>query len=382
MKIVYCIPSLHNSGGMERVLSQKANYLADKSGYDITIITSNLKGRKPFYSLSEKIKLYDLDIDYEAIMQKPLIKRISERLKAKKIHKQRLSQILNQLKADITISMFTHEMSFLPDIKDGSKKILELHFSKKFRKLDASSNGKPLLFRLINNFLDKKDRKSIKKYDKFVVLTQKDADDWGKEYSNINVIPNPVAFIPEIKAFNSIQNRILAVGRFCPQKGFDMLIDIWNLLPPNLKNQWHLDIIGDGPDKQNIQKKIDRLNLNDSVSLKERSTKITEEYKTHSILCFPSRYEGFPLALLEGMSFGLVPIAFDCPCGPSEIIQNEESGYLIKPFNIVDFASRLEYLMNNTTLINEMSCKASSFIHENFNEEKIMNKWINIFNNI
>lgn len=381
MKIVYCIPSLHNSGGMERVLSQKANYFAENFDYEVHIVTSSQKNRTPFYPLSTKVMVHDISVDYEEMLTMPLIKRISKRIQAKKVHKKKLEAFLKDIKPDITVSMFTHEMSFLPKINDGSKKILELHFSKNFRILDAKSNGRSAILKNFNKILDFFDRKSIKKYDRFVVLTHKDASDWGDNNRNIEVIPNPTAFSVKERIPDN-NKKVLAVGRHCPQKGFDLLVDIWNALPVNLKNDWYLDIVGNGPCKDELQCKIDNLGLSKSISLIPQTNDIEKEYLNHRIFCFPSRYEGFPLALMEAMSFSIPPVAFDCPCGPADMIINGQNGFLIEPGNIGDFTEKLRYLMENDSLYSHMALAASSHIKSNFSEDKVMKKWQDLFETI
>lgn len=382
MRIVYCIPSLHNSGGMERVLTQKANYLADKAGYEVIIITSNQKDRNNFYRLSPNVKRFDLDIDYEKIKESPLYRRIPARIKAKSTHKEKLSRLLFELKPDICISMFTHEMTFLPKIKDGSKKILELHFSKNFRKLDALSNGAPLYLRIINNILDYIDRKSIKKYDKFVVLSHQDAKDWGKKYKNLAVIPNPVAFLPPPPhnyAINIQQKKVLAVGRLCRQKGFDLLIKIWSQLPEELQKEWHLDIIGKGPEHESMNILISELGLENSVTLKGHTENIEKEYESHDIFCFTSRYEGFGLALAEAMAYSMACISFDCQCGPSDLIEDNYNGFLVKSFDTKKFLFELISLMKGSDLREKLGINAYKFISDNLSESNILTTWINLF---
>lgn len=381
MKIVYCIPSLYNSGGMERVLTQKANYFVEKFNYEVHIITSSQKDRAPFYNLSDKIRVHDINIDYENILKLPVGKRIVSRIKAKKLHKKRLSEILFKLKPDITVSMFTHETSFLPNINDGSKKIIELHFSKNFRKLDAKSNGRSRIIKFLNCFQNLFEHRSVKKYDKFVVLTEKDALAWGSHYSNIKVISNPSAF-PVSNSIPPVEKRVLAVGRHCPQKGFDMLVDIWKLLPDHLKNDWHLDIFGDGPQKELLHKKIKKENLQDSIFLFPPTSDIKKEYLSHRIFCFPSRYEGFPLALMEAMSFSLPSIAFDCPCGPSDLIIDGQNGFLIAQNDLYSFAEKLSLLMENEEIYNNLSSSASYHIKSNFSEDRIMSKWQILFESL
>lgn len=366
---------------MERVLTQKANYLADKAGFDVYIVTTSQKDRSTFYSLSPKVGTIDLDIDYEGMMSLPIHKRIISRIKAKKTHRQKLEKVLSEIKPDITISMFTHEMSFLPDIKDGSKKILELHFSKNFRKLDAKSNHQSKLILIVNCILDHSDRRAIKKYDRFVVLSHRDAEDWGRNYKNLSVISNPTAFdVPETHL--SENKRILAVGRICPQKGFDMLIDAWNLIPDKIRNNWHIDIFGTGPDKDKLLEKIESYGLRNSIAILSPTSSIQVEYASHSIFCFPSRYEGFGLSLMEAMSFGCAPIAFDCPCGPSELIPNDSVGCLIKMGEINLFAEKLEYVMTHPEDRKTLGYNAASHIRNNFSEAVIMKSWIKLFKDV
>lgn len=382
MKVVYCIPGTFNSGGMERVLAQKANYLADILEWDVTIITSSQKERQPFYYYSSRIRMIDLGINYDDIQALPIAKRIFQRIKANKLHKQKLKNALLNLKPDFTISMFTHEMSFLYKIKDGSKKILELHFSKDFRHLDAISNSRPMLFRYINRIIDISNHRDINRYDKFVVLTHRDAQDWGSHYKNIQVISNPCSYSPSEKTDSNCK-KVLAIGRLCSQKGFDILVDAWNLLPKELKSTWHLDIVGSGPDKQIIKNRISEYNLDEFISVTPARKDVENLYLSHSIFCFPSRYEGFGLALLEAMSFGLAPIANNCPCGPSEIIENGVNGFLIEKIDSpIDFSDKLQILMQNYGLRNEMGSKSQNLISTKFSTEAIMSQWVKLFNEL
>lgn len=378
MRITYCIPSLYNSGGMERVLTRKANYLADIMDWEVTIITSNQNNRPPFYDISPRVRTIDLGIDYEAIMRQTLFKRIRSRLKAKKAHKKKLTATLLQLKPDICVSMFTHEMTFLPTIKDGSKKVLELHFSKSFRYLDAQSNNTPSLLRLINSFLDWNDRRHIRKYDRFVVLSNRDAADWGKKYSNMTVISNPSTFVAT-DTMKEDSRKVLAVGRLCAQKGFDMLIDAWGMLPEATRAGWSLDIVGSGPDRSKLQDKIEANRVGGSVSILPPTRDVKELYRNHSIFCFPSRYEGFGLSLMEAMSFGTASIAFDCPCGPSEMIIDGVNGILVKPGDISGFSGALQRMMSDARMRSSMGLRGAQSIKENFSEEVIMKKWLDLF---
>lgn len=383
MKIVYCIPSLHNSGGMERVLTVKANYLAEVHGWDVTIVTTSQKGGKMFYTLNPNVKHIDLDIDYESIMQMPMHKRIMARIKAKPLHRKRLTEVLFNERPDVTVSMFTHEMFFLPDIDDGSKKVLELHFSKQFRKLDAISNNAGRIKRAINAVLDWTDRRKISNYDKFIVLSHQDAEDWKSVVNNVGVISNPASFSPsENDRVDYSAQKVLAIGRLCPQKGFDILINAWSLIPSEVRGGWSLDIVGSGPDYDKLLKQIKEKNLEKEIKILPPVKNVQELYLSHSIFCFPSRYEGFGLTLMEAMSFGLACVACDCPCGPRELIYNEQAGFLVARESSKEVSSALTKLMASENLRRSIGEVAKRSIQERFSLKAIMEKWHTLFSNL
>lgn len=380
MKIVYCIPSLHNSGGMERVLTVKANYLTDVFGWEIVIVTTSQKNRPPFYTLSPKVKHIDLGIDYEAIMAMPLHKRILARLKASPEHQKKLSNLLLRERPDITVSMFTHEMSFLPDIEDGSRKVLELHFSKSFRTLDAISNNASRLIRTINSLLDRRERKQIGKYDKFVVLSHQDAEDWRSDVDNVSVISNPASFAPlESECTDYSAKKALAIGRLCPQKGFDLLIEAWSKIPSDSRDGWTLDIVGWGPDINKLEEQIAKHGLCNEIHILPPVKDVKKLYQQHSIFCFPSRYEGFGLSLMEAMSHGLACVATDCPCGPGELINTPEVGILVNTETIDEIATGLKRLMESEDIRRNIGQAAYRSIQDRFALPIIMGKWRNLF---
>lgn len=380
LNVVYCIPSLYNSGGMERVLTVKTNYMAEQFGWKVSIVTTCQKKRPLFYDLSDKINLYDLDIDYETINKAPLFRKIVLRNQARKSHIKKLSNLLYELHSDVVVSMFTHEATFLYKIQDGSKKVLEFHFSRNYRELDTLYNNKGFLQSIIDKYLHWRDNKIPKKYDKFVVLSHKDAKAWG-EMSNLSVIYNPITL--KSNAFPvKKRHKILAVGRLCPQKGFDLLIKIWNLILASDREGWSVRIIGSGPDKEKLQQQIEDMHLSDSISIVSPTNCLDKEYAESDLFCFTSRYEGVPLVLIEALEAGVPAISFDCPCGPSEIIDNNQTGYLVPIGNIMLFAEYIKKLISSESLRIEMGSKAKKQMNEKFGLEIIMSQWKSLFETI
>ena len=112
MKIAYCIAGTYNSGGMERVLANKANYLSGR-GHEVVIITTEQRGQSPFFKLDERIRCHDLGINYETNNGKSLLNKVIRYPLKQWKHKRRLTTTLKQIKPDITVSMFCNDASFL-----------------------------------------------------------------------------------------------------------------------------------------------------------------------------------------------------------------------------------------------------------------------------
>jgi glycosyltransferase involved in cell wall biosynthesis len=376
MKIVYIIDSLENSGGMERVLTSKVNWLASQEEFEVIIISRRTNKSGCFFDLHKNIIIENLNLKSSNNKITNLILKIDSRR-----FKKELTEKLFELKPDITISMFGDEYEFLHTINDGSKKILEFHFSKNYLS-HLMANIPNLSFRklrkLYASYLQYKQQRVILKYDKFVLLTEKDQVLWQNP-SNSMVISNPLSFSSKEKS-NGQQKEVIAIGRLIAQKGFDLLIKGFSLITKN-NPDWKLTIYGEGQDKNYLLGLINSYNLQKVILIKEPTKKIKEALLNSSILAFSSRYEGFGLVLTEAMECGLPCVAFDCECGPSEIISHKKDGYLIEDFNIDVFAKSLQDLMINDESRLLMGENASQNV-KRFHIDKIMIKWSKLFKEI
>lgn len=377
MKIIYCMYGLYNSGGMERVLSIKANYLAEKLGYDVHIVTTNEKGRIPFYTLSSKIKLHDLSINYADENENTIAKKILPFPFKLYRHWRLLKTLLYHIKPDITISMFGNDIFLLPFIKDGSKKIIESHFSK-YHRLQLNRNG---IFKYCDIIRAKLDNFMCSFYDKVIVLTNEDKNNWKEKFRDkVIVIPNPCVLSVNRQA--ELDNKqVLAIGRLTPQKGFDILIDIWEIVHRNCPD-WKLKIIGSGILYTQLIEQVHKKQLQNTITLQNVvSNNIAHEYLDSSIFALSSRYEGFPMVLLESAMCGLPVVAFSCKCGPKDIIENGINGFLIREGSISEFASSLITLINNEKLRKKLGSNLYKKSKE-FSLSSIMNKWSVLFNDL
>lgn len=370
MKIIYCITGTYNAGGMERVLANKANYLAGQ-GYDVSIVTTDQLGRPPYFPLNDAIRLYDLGVNYTDHSSFGILKKTTGYFLKQKLHKKRLEALLKKCKVDIVISMFDHDVNFLWKINDGSKKVLEIHFSR-FKRLQYGRKG---LWKLADFIRSKTDIRLAKRYERFIVLTEEDRGYWGN-LPNIAVIPNANSFVPMGQA-DMTYKRAIAVGRYDYQKGFDELIAIWKKVYARCPD-WKLDIFGHGPLKEMLQAQICNAGLENTICLCPPVKDIEKEYCKSTLSVMTSRYEGLPMALLEAQVCGLPMVAYACKCGPRDIIQEGQNGFLIAEGDSDAMVTKLVELIENEDLCRRMGAGAK-VMSVNFSEEKVMKQWLNLF---
>lgn len=373
MKILYCIAGTYNSGGMERVLANKANYLV-RHGYEVVIATTDQRDQASFFALDPAIRCIDLGINYEENNGKSILNKLLKYPFKQLRHRKRLSRLLALERPDITISMYCNEAALLPKMKDGSKKVLEIHFSK-FKRMQYGRKG---LWRVVDWWRSRMDERLVRRYDKFVVLTKEDKGYWG-DLPNIEVIPNA-------RSFNTAQcadltaKQVLAIGRYSHQKGFERLIEAWEPIAQKWPD-WHLEIIGNGEERIGLQRQIDNLGLSPYIQLKEHTNRIETSYLNSSILALSSRYEGLPMVLIEAQTFGLPIVAFACKCGPKDVIEQGKTGILVREGDIVGLSQALESLISDENLRIQMGREAKC-ASERYDENNIMRRWITLFNQL
>lgn len=376
MKLIYCIHSVYNPGGMERVLLNKVSFLVEKLGWDILIVTTDQHNRPPFYPFPSQVRMVDLGINYSEDNKLGTIAKVRGYLRRRKMHKKALTELLMREKADIVISLYPSESSFLCDIRDGSKKVLELHFCKFFR----LQYGRKGLMGLIDRYRTWLDERIVRRFDRFVVLTEEDKGYWGN-LPNLEVIPNAALFIaPRLSA--QTEKRVIAVGRLDYQKGFDRLIQAWRLVQQNpVCQDWRLDIFGQGEWQEMLEAMIHEYGLTHSAHINPPSKRIGEEYAASSLLVMSSHYEGFPMVMIEAMACGLPVVAFDFKCGPKDIILEGQNGIIVPEGDIPQLAQAITQLIEQETLRKAMSKEARE-VTNRYSEERIMQQWIDLFTSL
>ncbi len=374
-KIVYCTPALYMAGGVERVLTLKVNYFAEHFGYDITIILTEGKDKPLFYPLSNKIKVVNLNIGFEELWTCSFIKKFFVYLKKQRLFKRALTSELMAIRPDITVSLLRREINFITGIKDGSRKFGELHVNRaNYRNFEANDSN--FVKNLFAKFWMRSLVAKLKKLDKFVVLTEEDKDAWPELHNNICVIPDPLSFFPTQNS-QLTEKRVIAVGRYVYQKGFDLLLQAWAKIEKQCSD-WELVVFGDG-NREPYEQQLNELGIDRSrCHLNGTIADIQKEYVNSSVFVFSSRFEGFGMVLVEAMACGLPVVSFACPCGPRDIVKHEEDGLLVENGNVEALSDSLIRLMGDEDLRHRMATNGIKNM-QRFNIDYIADSWKELF---
>ena len=372
MKLIYCIADLYNPGGMERVLLNKLRWWVRRGGHELLVVTTDQDGRPPFYSFPPEVRMVDLGIRYKADNGRHPVAKILSYFRKRIRHRKALTRLLMQERADIVVSLYPSESSFIPQIRDGSKKVLELHYSKFFR-LQYGRSG---LLGRADRFRTRQDERIVRRFDKFVVLTREDAGFWGP-LPNLAVIPNAVVKVPETE-YDIRSRRVIAVGRLDYQKGFDRLLDAWAKLPAELRESWRLDIYGQGEWEQKLKKQAASLRIAPSVTIHPPTSDILREYAASAFLVMSSHYEGFPMVMVEAMACGIPVVSFSFRCGPADIIRPLENGLTVPEGDTGTLALTMQMLMRDDDLRCRLSAQARG-VAQTYAEDAVMGQWEQCF---
>lgn len=355
-KICFFIGSLNNAGGTERVCSIIANELSH-IGYDVSIL--NITGGDiPYFPLSNNIETHSLfPMPGRTLYRTPAI-----------IYK--LRGYLKKERVDILIVVETMSTLFtLLAIQGLSiKHICWEHFN--FNN-DLGKSGRGIARQLAARYCDS-----------VVTLTERDKGYWlqGTQHkSQITSIANPCPFPVQEYIKEENTKIVLAIGRLTHIKGFDMLLEAWlqvNLSMPN----WKLKIVGEGEDRTKLTNFIKENKLTDSVELVGNTDNVGEYYEQAEIFCLSSRFEGFPMVLLETLAFGLPVVSFDCDTGPAEVLENTGS-ILVTPNDVNLLASSLIDLMEDSKKRKIISLKSKDKA-EIYQPQNIINQWVSLIESL
>jgi glycosyltransferase involved in cell wall biosynthesis len=188
----------------------------------------------------------------------------------------------------------------------------------------------------------------------------------------VRAIPNAVPDVP-IGPGNPEAHRLIAAGRLSNQKGFDLLLTAFASVAAGHPD-WTLDIFGDGPHRAKLEQQVISLGLAGRARINFPTDRLGERMREASVHVLSSRFEGFPLILLEAMAAGMCVVSFDCPTGPGEIISNETNGLLVPTQNVPALAAALDRVMSDEPLRRKLAAAAPEAVRP-YSSQQVGQRW-------
>lgn len=365
MKIIYITDQIYLHGGAEKILIQKLNYWVEWYGYEVLLITSEQKGKAPFFKLNEKVQRLDLAVDYEEGISYLHPKNLKKLPK----HISKLKTAISDFNPD---AIFLISLGFiryiLPFISGKFPIYNEYHtsyygFELKYNQLSFIHRLKKQFSYLLIDLVETR-------YTKIVFLNDAEFNHYKR--NNAVIIPN---FFDEIKATVSVpkKNQLISLGRLCYQKGYDLLIDVWEIVDRE-KTGYTLQIYGNGEDHQMLQEKIAAKNLEHSLHLNPATNAINEKLSESQFYVMSSRFETFPMVILEALSNGLPVVSFNCPTGPASMLIQNQDGLMVPNGDIKALADAILLLINDRERAEKMG-RAGLENVKRFNPKQVMEQW-------
>lgn len=352
--------SFSNSAGTERVLYNIAEHLSKDKANDVTLLLCEVS-KNLVYGIDK------LDIEIDSLGLESIGKGRASLLKYYYSVSKHVNEYFRKIGPDEKVSIICSNpllaaIVYFKTKKRSNLKVISCeHFS-----FHISGKFSRLLRKLF--------------YPKIAVvaLTERDRRLIQEQFNpKICVcIPNAIPF--ELEKYGGLdKNTILSIGRYTHQKGFDLLLQAVGEMDRQLFNDWKLLIIGDDFGDRPLMESIINEKELDFVELIPSTPHIISYYKSASFYVMSSRYEGLPMVLLEAMGFGLPLISFDCPTGPSEIV-NSNNGVLVPDGDLKALASAIELFIKDRSILLEKA-KGSEEEAIKFNKSNINLLWDSLF---
>lgn len=371
MKLLYIEKTLAIYGGMERVLTDKLNWLVEYGECDVCLLIANQGGNPIVFPLNPKIKYHDLGIMFHQVYRYPRFRRYRLLYHFHQLFRQRIAEMIQLFSPDVIVCTRLDHIYDVVKVRGSIPVVFESHNSYLAYKFEKYTWLQKLQIKFWH--------RALKKTQMIISLSQGDALEWNKINPNVHVIPNVVHLNDTGRYSDCCSKSAIFVGRYSYQKDIHSLLKVWELVHQRHQD-WQLHVFGGyGSLQDELQYEMNRIGSN--IVIHQPTTNIYEEYMKSSMLLMTSRFEPFGLVLPEAMSCGLPVVAFDCPYGPREIIRDGVDGFVIENRDIDKFAEKVCLLMANLDLRIKMGregVKSSS----RFVENKIMPLWINLFQSL
>lgn len=359
MKLLYITTRISGAGGLQRILSVKTDYLV-KKGYEVVIAVTNADDDEMIYNFNEEIEIITITPN-------------RNKLHYFNSYKKHIRSLTDKISPDIVIVCDNGIKGFLiPLIIKKYPLIYERHGS---RFLEIEETGRGLLTTFTKKIIYHLTGFLASKFDEIVVLNEAARKEWN--FKNISLIPNPLWF--EAKNISPLNKKIaIALGRHVYEKGYERMFEIWSNVTKKHPD-WILKIYGkDNPD-YNMKALAEYYNISKNVVFEAPQCNIIKAYQEASVCLLTSRSEGFGMVLIEAMACGVPCIAYDCPVGPSDIIEDGLNGYLIENGDKEAFVEKLNLLIEDYKHRQLLGAYAKDSV-KRFDLNTIMEKWEKLFN--
>jgi glycosyltransferase involved in cell wall biosynthesis len=363
MRIMLAVSSMV-AGGAERVAATLVNHWST-NGHKVALLTV-ASTDLDFYALDERVTRIALDLNRSSMNWRDFVLDNFKRLR-------RMRSAIRDFKPDVILSFLdtTNVRILLASIGTGVPVIVEEHTDP-----TQSSLGRTVKFL----------RRLLYRRARAVVVLHPGIARWARGFVRsdaIYVIPNPIS--PQFHQNGRVERArgghcVIAIGRLEAVKGFDMLLRAF-AQSAKQHPDWTLKIIGDGSKRDQLQELATALNIDDRVIWEGAVKEPERELHQSDLFVLSSRYEGFPMALLEAMACGLPVVSFDCPSGPREIIHDGEDGMLVPPNEIDGLAAAISHLMNSEDERKRLGGRAA-YVVEQFGLARIADMWAAVFEQV
>jgi GalNAc-alpha-(1->4)-GalNAc-alpha-(1->3)-diNAcBac-PP-undecaprenol alpha-1,4-N-acetyl-D-galactosaminyltransferase len=340
-------------GGAERVLADMANYWAER-GVEITYATWAGPEVTDFYRLDPRVRRVWLDLPKSGISPR-------RGLFANVARVRKLRRLIEESQPNAVLS-FIHTSNVLTILASLGSRVRTVVSERMQPAVDPTLS-------MAWKFL----RKLFYRKADAVITQSREAAQWIREHCGRSavVIPNAVRALPP--AGVARETLVLAIGRLTHQKGFDLLLRAFSKLAAPLRD-WTLVIVGEGPERAKLLRLRDELDLGGRVEFVGPVAEIERFMARAGLVVQPSRYEGFPNAVLESMGMGAAVIAANCPSGPSDLIEDGVNGRLVPVEDVEALQHAMEELMSQPELRARLGREASK-VRERFRQDRIMAQW-------
>lgn len=366
MRLLYFLNSIINSGGMERIVIDKINYLVGLDGYEVALAYYGTEADKPFFPIDQRVRLCPMGMQN-------LGNSLTEKFVSFWRLPRKVGRLIDEVNPDIIVNANTILVSWLlPFIRRRIPKVVELHFSYAGMKIISEEMyGDNWLKKEFNYWLR---RWGYPKYDRCVLLTDDDLRDW--HFKNAIVIPNFTNIKPQEYNLLEKRKRVVNVGRLSPPKNQKVLVEAWSIVNKKAPD-WRLEIWGSGELYDDLAKQITDLGLEEKVNLMGGTHHIEEVYCYASFFVLSSSYEGQPLVMIEALQSSLPCVCFAVN-GVRGTIKNGGNGYIIENMTAEALADGILKMIEHQDEIPAMAQRAKESAKV-FEKERIMARWTALF---